>query len=192
MIIIFFISQANVVCEVDKPANLVTDKFWLYMDGPPALADLTQIQKMTKYDLIVLHHQLITTLYLTVQHSLRNVKPFAYFDEKVSNFFFFLGYLNNLYNIKQNLKKGRGENNKKNFNLQPLESIPRFGSTPVSQGRGGILSLNYTVSNIYKAVNRAKFFYSHNVLSNMKAINLGFHLPPCLTTGNLIKTWGKW
>ena len=84
MTLIFFLSfQSNVVCEVEKPLVMSPDRFWLGLEGSPALVELTVMQKMSCYDLVFLHHQLVTVLYLIAHHALKSVRPLSYVDGKV-------------------------------------------------------------------------------------------------------------
>ncbi|XP_042225418.1 rab3 GTPase-activating protein non-catalytic subunit-like isoform X1 [Homarus americanus] len=76
------IMEANVVCEVEKPLVLSADRFWMGQEGSPALVELTIMQKMTCYDLVYQHYQLVSVLYLTAQHNLKNIRPLSCFDGK--------------------------------------------------------------------------------------------------------------
>lgn len=59
------------------------DSFWSGQEGSPALVELTVMQKMTCYDLVYQHYQLVSVLYLVTQHGLKSVRPLTYFDGKV-------------------------------------------------------------------------------------------------------------
>ncbi|XP_069162048.1 rab3 GTPase-activating protein non-catalytic subunit isoform X2 [Procambarus clarkii] len=74
------IMEANVVCEVEKPLVLSADRFWSGQEGSPALVELTIMQKMTCYDLVYHHYQLVSVLYLISQHNLKSVRPLSCFD----------------------------------------------------------------------------------------------------------------
>lgn len=76
------IMEANVVCEVEKPLVIPADSFWSGQEGSPALVELTVMQKMTCYDLVYQHYQLVSVLYLVTQHGLKSVRPLTYFDGK--------------------------------------------------------------------------------------------------------------
>lgn len=76
------IMNANVVCEVEKPLVLSADRFWMGQVGSPALVEVTIMQKMTCYDLVYLHYQLLSVLYLISQHNLKGFRPLTCFDGK--------------------------------------------------------------------------------------------------------------
>lgn len=71
------------MCEVEKPLVIPADSFWSGQEGSPALVELTVMQKMTCYDLVYQHYQLVSVLYLVTQHGLKSVRPLTYFDGKV-------------------------------------------------------------------------------------------------------------
>lgn len=75
--------QANVVCEVEKPVVLTGDRIWNGQEGSPALVEVTVMQKSTCYDVLHLHHQLVTVLHLMVLHGIKNTRPLSCFDGKV-------------------------------------------------------------------------------------------------------------
>ncbi|KAK7069681.1 hypothetical protein SK128_010832, partial [Halocaridina rubra] len=76
------IMEANVVCEVEKPLVMSPDRFWLGLEGSPALVELTVMQNMSCYDLVYLHYQLVLVLYLIAYHNLKSVRPLSYVDGK--------------------------------------------------------------------------------------------------------------
>ncbi|XP_076069479.1 rab3 GTPase activating protein [Oratosquilla oratoria] len=82
------IMEANVICEVDKPPLLGVDKYWSNIEVSPALTDCTISQKMTSYDMVFHHQQLVCVVHLISLYSLKNVKPFSYFDTKGRSVFF--------------------------------------------------------------------------------------------------------
>ncbi|CAL4058806.1 unnamed protein product, partial [Meganyctiphanes norvegica] len=82
------IMEANVVCEVEKPSIPGIDSFWSRQEGSPSLIELTVTQKITCYDLVFHHHQLLTVLYLIAKYALKNVKALSYFDGKGRSVFF--------------------------------------------------------------------------------------------------------
>ncbi|KAG0711257.1 Rab3 GTPase-activating protein non-catalytic subunit [Chionoecetes opilio] len=79
---------ANVVCEVEKPLVLSPDRFWSGQEGSPSLVELTIMQKMTCYDLVYHHHQLLSVLLFIAHHNLKNMKPLSCFDGKGRSVFF--------------------------------------------------------------------------------------------------------
>lgn len=80
--------EANVVCEVEKPLVLSADRFWSGQEGSPSLVELTIMQKMTCYDLVYHHHQLLSVLFFIAHHNLKNMKPLSCFDGKGRSVFF--------------------------------------------------------------------------------------------------------
>lgn len=76
------IMEANVVCEVEKPLVMSPDRFWLGLEGSPALVELTVMQKMSCYDLVYQHYQLVLVLYLITHHNLKSIRPLSYVDGK--------------------------------------------------------------------------------------------------------------
>lgn len=76
------IMDANVVCEVEKPLVLSADRFWCSQEGSPALVELTIMQKMTCYDLVNHHYQLVSVLFLIAQHNLKAARALSCFDGK--------------------------------------------------------------------------------------------------------------
>lgn len=83
------IMEANVVCEVEKASISAIDTFWSRQEeGSPSLVELAVTQKVTCYDLVFHHHQLLTVLYLIAQYTLKNVKALSYFDGKGRSVFF--------------------------------------------------------------------------------------------------------
>ncbi|KAK4305761.1 hypothetical protein Pmani_022352 [Petrolisthes manimaculis] len=80
--------EANVVCEVEKPMVLTGDRLWNGQEGSPALVEVTVMQKSTCYDLLHLHHQLLTVLHLMVLHGIKNTRPLSCFDGKSRSMLF--------------------------------------------------------------------------------------------------------
>ncbi|XP_064085104.1 rab3 GTPase-activating protein non-catalytic subunit-like [Macrobrachium nipponense] len=76
------VMEANVVCEVEKPLVMSPDRFWLGMEGSPSLVELTVMQKMSCYDLVYQHYQLVMVLFLVTHHNLKSVRPLSYVDGK--------------------------------------------------------------------------------------------------------------
>ncbi|XP_068227254.1 rab3 GTPase-activating protein non-catalytic subunit-like [Palaemon carinicauda] len=76
------IMEANVVCEVEKPLVMSPDRFWLGLEGSPSLVELTVMQKMSCYDLVYQHYQLVMVLFLVTHHNLKSVRPLSYVDGK--------------------------------------------------------------------------------------------------------------